>query len=119
MSCLHPLTARFLQNTTEKPFPTRKVTIPKSTITIDNCPHGAGRKLFRLRLATISQNYNQRQSITKHLIMKPTIVLVASSTLAADAALSTMRVGPRKRSHIAGQSFEFGRPVDFDDANAA
>jgi hypothetical protein len=50
--------------------------------------------------------------------MKPTIVLVASSTLAADAALSTMRVGPRKPNRI-GQNFEFGRPVDFDDANAA
>jgi hypothetical protein len=80
------------------------------------------RNLFRPHLKTNSQNYkqgqSQAQSIRKKLTMKQTIVLIASSAFAADAALSTMRVGPRKLNRI-GQGFEFGRPVDFDDANAA
>jgi hypothetical protein len=49
---------------------------------------------------------------------KPTIAIIASSTFAADAVLSTMRVGPRKLTRNE-QGFEFGRPVDYDDANAA
>jgi hypothetical protein len=50
--------------------------------------------------------------------MKLAIAIISSSTFAADAALSTLRVGPRKITHV-GQGYEFGRPVDLDDKNAA
>ena len=47
-------------------------------------------------------------------------VIIATAFLAsaADGALSTLRVGPRKA--IRGDAgFEFGRPVDVVDADAA
>lgn len=50
--------------------------------------------------------------------MKLAIAIIVSSTGAADAALSTMRVGPRKLNRGA-QDMEFGRPVDFGDMDAA
>lgn len=50
--------------------------------------------------------------------MKLAIAIIVSSTGAADAALSIMRVGPRKLNQSV-QDMEFGRPVDFGDVNAA
>ncbi len=50
--------------------------------------------------------------------MKLAIAIVASYTCAAHAALSTMRVSPRKLSRGA-QGIEFGRPVYVGDVDAA
>ena len=49
--------------------------------------------------------------------MKPVALTLAGIACATDAALSTMRVGPRKLAR--GDGFEFGRPVDFRDLDAA
>ncbi len=50
--------------------------------------------------------------------MKLAIAITAISTCAVDAALSTMRIRPRKLNRGA-HGMEFGRPVDFGDADAA
>ena len=50
--------------------------------------------------------------------MKLTIAIIASFTCVADAALLTKRVDPRKLTRTE-QGFEFGRPVDVEDANEA
>jgi hypothetical protein len=50
--------------------------------------------------------------------MKLAIAIIASFTCVADAALSTKRVDNRKLTRTE-QGFEFGRPVDVDDANEA
>jgi hypothetical protein len=46
------------------------------------------------------------------------LVLIACFALAADAALSTIRLGPRKQ--IREEKYEFGRPaLDFHDVEEA
>ena len=75
--------------------------------------------ITKLELATKSKRNNRiPQKNSKITTTMKLLIVTGFFASAADGALSTMRVGPRKA--IRGDhGYEFGRPVDVIDADAA